>query len=187
VAAALTVAVDLVLTGALHLDGLADSADGLLPHLERAQRLAVMAAPDVGVFAVAAVGVTLLLRWSTLATAPLEGWHWVAVLAGLWCAARVTMVAVVTVVPYARSEGGLATAFAGGRWSAALPGAALAVVAVAAGDGVHGVLALAVGAAAAAAVVALAHRRLGGFTGDVAGAAGILLETVALVVVVARW
>ena len=51
-AAALTVAVDLVLTGALHLDGLADTADGLLPHLDRARRLAVMAAPDVGAFAI---------------------------------------------------------------------------------------------------------------------------------------
>ena len=71
VAAVLTVGVDLVLTGALHLDGLADSADGLLPHLERDRRLAVMAAPDVGAFAIATVVVALLLRTSTLATADL--------------------------------------------------------------------------------------------------------------------
>jgi len=36
-------------------------------------------------------------------------------------------------------------------------------------------------------VVGLAWRRLGGFTGDVVGAAGMVLETVALVVVAARW
>ncbi|HEX6786919.1 MAG TPA: adenosylcobinamide-GDP ribazoletransferase, partial [Acidimicrobiales bacterium] len=61
------------------------------------------------------------------------------------------------------------------------------VLAVAAGGGGRGLLALAVGALAAAGVVALARRRLGGFTGDVAGAAGIVLETAGLLVVAARW
>jgi len=187
VAAVLTVGVDLVLTGALHLDGLADSADGLLPHLERDRRLAVMAAPDVGAFAIATVVVALLLRASTLATADLHGWHWVALLAGLWCGARAAMAVIVTSVPYARADGGLATAFAGGRWWAAAPGVALAVVAVDAGAGGRGLLGLALGALAAAGVVALARHRLGGFTGDVAGAAGIVLETVGLLVVAARW
>jgi adenosylcobinamide-GDP ribazoletransferase len=187
VAAVLTVGADLVLTGALHLDGLADSADGLLPHLGRERRLAVRATPDLGTFAIATVAVVLLLRWSTLATADLEGWHWLATLGGLWCGARAAMAVIVTTVPYARPEGGLATAFAGGRWWAATPGAVLALAAVAAGDGGRGALALVAGALAALAVVALARRRLGGFTGDVAGAAGIVLETVSLLVVAARW
>ena len=56
VAAAIVVAADLALTGLLHVDGLADSADGLLPHLDRARRLEVMATPDVGAFGVATVG-----------------------------------------------------------------------------------------------------------------------------------
>jgi len=187
VAAVLTVGVDLVLTGALHLDGLADSSDGLLPHLTRDRRLAIMAAPDVGAFAVATVVVVLLLRAGTLATADLHGWHWVAVLAGLWCGARAAMAILVTSIPYARPGGGLATAFAGGRWWAAVPAVVLAVLAVGAGDGSRGLLALAIGALAAAGVVALACRRIGGFTGDVAGAAGIVLETVGLLVVAARW
>jgi adenosylcobinamide-GDP ribazoletransferase len=187
VAAVLTVGVDLVLTGALHVDGLADSADGLLPHLARDRRLAVMAAPEVGAFAVATVVVVLLLRTGTLATADLHGWHWVAVLAGLWCGARAAMTVIVTSVPYARPEGGMATAFTGGQWWAAVPGVVLAVIAVGAGDGGRGLLALAAGALAAAGVVALARRRLGGFTGDVAGAAGIVLETAGLLVVAARW
>src|ERR687898_796490 len=55
IAAVLAVAVDAALTGMLHLDGLADSADGLLPPLDRGRRLAVMAAPDVGAFGVTVV------------------------------------------------------------------------------------------------------------------------------------
>ena len=90
--------------------------------------------------------VALLLRTSTLATADLHGWHWVALLAGLWCGARAAMAVIVTSVPYARAEGGLATAFAGGRWWAAAPGVGLAVVAVGAGAGGRGLLGLAIGA-----------------------------------------
>jgi adenosylcobinamide-GDP ribazoletransferase len=186
-AAALTVAADLVLTGALHLDGLADAADGLLPHLDRSRRLTVMAAPDVGAFAVAAVVVTLLLRTTALATADVDGWRWVLLLAGLWCLARAGMAAVVTAVPYARPEGGLATAFAGGTPLVALPSALIGVVAAVIGAGWGGLAGAGAGAAAGAAVVVLAWRRLGGFTGDVVGAAGLVLETVALVVVAARW
>jgi cobalamin synthase len=42
-------------------------------------------------------------------------------------------------------------------------------------------------AVAGAVVVALARRRLGGFTGDVLGAAGLVGETVGLLVVAAHW
>ena len=59
VAAALVVTADLAVTGMLHLDGLADTADGVLPHLDRDRRLAVMSGPDVGAFAVGVVAVTL--------------------------------------------------------------------------------------------------------------------------------
>jgi len=186
-AAALTVGADLVLTGALHLDGLADTADGLLPHLDRQRRLAVMAAPDVGAFAVATVVVTLLLRTTALATADVDGWRWVVLLAGLWCLARAGMAMVVSTVPYARAEGGLATAFAGGSPLVAVPSALIGVAAATIGAGWGGLAGVATGAAAAAGVIALAWRRLGGFTGDVLGAAGVVLETVALVIVAARW
>jgi adenosylcobinamide-GDP ribazoletransferase len=84
------------------------------------------------------------------------------------------MATVATTVPYARDEG-LATAFLGGRWTwpAAVAGAVIA-----------GVLAgvAAVGILAGLVVVALARRRIGGFTGDVLGAAGVVGETVGLLV-----
>lgn len=173
VAAAVVLAADLSLTGMLHFDGLVDSADGLLPPLERSRRLEVMADPAAGAFGVG-VGVTvLLLRWSALVALAPAPW----LLAALWCASRGAMVVVAGRVPYAR-PGGLASEFLGGRPSV-LPGAALvAVLAVLGGVGaVVAVIALGV---AAAGVVALAVRRLGGFTGDVLGAAGIVGETAGL-------
>jgi adenosylcobinamide-phosphate synthase len=160
VAAAIVVAADLALTGLLHVDGLADSADGLLLHLDRSRRLEVMATPDVGAFGVATVAAVLLLRWAALATtapSPL-------LLGGLWCASRTVMAVTARTVPYAR-PGGLASSFLGGRaLPAAIIGGALAVALAFAGPGVPGVVAVGAVVVGAAAVVLLARRRIGGFT-----------------------
>jgi adenosylcobinamide-GDP ribazoletransferase len=175
VAGAIVVAADLAVTGMLHIDGLADAADGLLAHLDRQRRLAVMATPDVGAFGVATVVAVLLLRFAALATMAPDGWHAVAFLAGVWCAAR-TLMAVT----------GLANAFLGGGVAAPLV-LGVPLTALAAVRGVGGVVAVLAGLAAGVLVVILAQRRIGGFTGDVLGAAGIVTETVALVVASARW
>ncbi|MEA2973944.1 MAG: adenosylcobinamide-GDP ribazoletransferase [Actinomycetota bacterium] len=187
VAATLAVAADVALTGALHVDGLADTADGVLPHLDRDRRLAVMAEPDVGAFGVTAVVLTLGLRVAVLASLRPD----VALLAALWCASRTLMAVTARSVPYARPQGGLAAAFLGrSPLTVALVGTVLATaIAVLATDvgPAHAVAALAALVAAGAGVVALARHRLGGFTGDVLGAAGIVGETVALLVAAARW
>lgn len=185
-AAAIVVVADLTLTGMLHLDGLADAADGLLPHLARERRLEVMRQPDVGAFGVGVTAVTLLVRWSALASlhpAPL-------LLAALWCLSRTAMAVVVATVPYARVDGGgLATAFRSTH--APFVPAALGVIASAAlaitWRPLPGALVVATAGAASAGVVVLALRRLGGFTGDVLGAAGIVGETAGLLVAAARW
>jgi adenosylcobinamide-GDP ribazoletransferase len=182
VAAAVVVAADLALTGMLHFDGLVDAADGLLPPLERGRRLEVMADPAAGAFGVGVAVVVVLLRWASLATLAPAPW----LLAALWCTSRLVMAVVASTAPYAR-PGGLADAFVqpGGRRH---PGAgallAGALVGVAGGDGVAGVVALVVFAAA---VVVLAARRLGGFTGDVLGAAAVVGETAGLLAAAARW
>lgn len=182
VAAAVVVAADLALTGMLHFDGLVDSADGLLPPLERGQRLDVMADPAAGAFGVGVAVVVLLLRWASLATltpSPM-------LLAALWCASRLAMAEFARNLPYARSAG-LASAFLQpGRGRLPLAGILLGGVlaALGAGDAVVGVAVLGLSAAV---VVALAVRRLGGFTGDVLGAAGMVGETAGLLAAAARW
>ncbi len=100
VAAALVVAADLALTGMLHFDGLLDSADGLLAHLDRGAAAVGHVHPRCrGLRAWPSAGAVLLCRWAALSSlrpAPL-------LLAGLWCASRTSMAAVMRTVPYARA------------------------------------------------------------------------------------
>ncbi len=188
VAAGLALAVDLWLTGMLHLDGLADSADGLLPPLERQRRLAIMRTPDVGAFGVGVVVVVLLLRWSSLAAVlgALDERPGAAAVAvgAVWGLARGVMVAAMRWLPDARAAdgGGLASLFGTGRVGAAGVAIAAAVGATAAVPlGVDGAVTIVVAAAGGASVLGFARRRVGGYTGDVLGATGMLTETVGLV------
>jgi adenosylcobinamide-GDP ribazoletransferase len=187
-AAAVVVAADLALTGALHFDGLLDSSDGLLPHLRPQQRLAVMADPHVGAFAVAAGGSALLLRTAALAA---FGRARPLLLAALWCLSRTAMAVTARGLPYARREG-LASSFlsepaAGGvpPWSGPAAVGCLLAVLLAALDDPLSVVAVMAGGLGALGVAMLARRRLGGFTGDTLGAGGMVAETVGLLVAVA--
>jgi len=179
-AAIVAVAVDAGLTGMLHLDGLADSADGLLAPMSRERRLAVMSDPNAGAFAVVVVVLVLALRVGALAALDPEP----LAIAGIWAGARAVMGVTMATVPYARSEGGLASAFEPpsiGPQLVLLVG--IFVVGLSSERGAVVVAALLAGAGG---VVALARRRLGGFTGDVLGAAGVVGETCALLALAAH-
>ena len=198
-AAALVVAADLALTGALHFDGLLDSADGLLPHLPAERRLAVMAEPHVGAFAIAAGTTTLLLR--TAAVTAL-GAALPFLLAALWCLSRTAMAVTALTGRYARPHG-LASSFlserarkvgaaavespsdAGATWVVPAAIGTLLVLGLAVVDAPGSLVAILAAGAAAAGVGALARRRIGGFTGDTLGAGGVVAETVGLLTAVA--
>jgi adenosyl cobinamide kinase/adenosyl cobinamide phosphate guanylyltransferase/cobalamin synthase len=178
--AAVVVAADLAVTGALHFDGLVDSADGLLPHLSRRRRLEVMAEPGVGAFGLALGASTLLLRAAALAAlAPARP----LLLAALWSASRWSMALCARSGTYAR-PGGLATAFLGGSPAPVLAGALLPF-GLAIADRPASLVAVAAAGGAGALVHALARRRIGGFTGDTLGAAGVTAETAGLLVALA--
>lgn len=199
VAAILAVVVDAALTGMLHLDGLADSGDGLLPPMDREARLAAMSDPHVGAFGVVVVVSTLLLRTGAFASLTPDP----ILIAAVWAASRACMTVTLGTLPLARPEHSLASPFladgaAGAgdnprtrRTTLRLGGVAAgltALVVVVAAEGVPSGLAAAAGlVAGGSCVVLLAHRRLGGFTGDVLGAAGVVGETCALLLAAARW
>ena len=183
-AAAIVVVADLALTGMLHFDGLVDCGDGLLAPMTRQRRLDVMATPEAGAFGVGAGAAILLLRWATL-----DALHpSVLLIAGLWALSRAGMAAVVRTRPYARSGGGLASAFAGdARRVRICVGAVAGMALCAAWRPGPGLVAAFVGLGAGAGVVVLAQKRLGGYTGDVLGAAAVMAETAGLIAAAARW
>jgi adenosylcobinamide-GDP ribazoletransferase len=189
--AAVVVAADLVLTGFLHFDGLADAADGLIAPLTKDRRLEAMADPTIGAFGAIGVVMVLLLRFSALTTlrpAPF-------VVAGLWCASRTSMVLITETLPYARPTG-LVRDFLGGAsrstrqrfvlLGAMIIGYLLAATLAIIGRRGRGLIALTAELVAIGAVALFSKRRLGGYTGDVLGAAGVIGETIGLLVLASR-
>ncbi|MFI1445220.1 adenosylcobinamide-GDP ribazoletransferase [Streptomyces fructofermentans] len=192
-AAAATAAVPAVLTRGLHLDGLADTADGLGSGRPAEEALAVMKRSDIGPFGVVTLLFVLLAQVAALAEAYGASWTRGALAAVVSAtAARLALtLAARTGVPPARPEGlGAAVAGTVPVRAALLTAAAVSSAAAAAGTllGTYGPLsaALAVLAACGAAHLLLAHclRRLGGVTGDVFGALAETAATAALVVLV---
>ena len=104
-AAALAVAGEALVTGAIHLDALADTADGLgAPTRERA--LEVMREPAIGSFGATALGLDLLVKTAALA-ALLDGPDPVLAATAAFALGRAAPLAVSWALPYARAGGGL--------------------------------------------------------------------------------
>lgn len=175
--AALLLALWALLTGLLHLDGLADCADAWLGgHGDRARTLAILKDPRAGSAAVAMLVLVLLLKFAALQTLLASGAATPALLlAPLLARAAVPVLFAST--PYVR-DGGLGAVLAREADRRALLGVAALAALPALACGAWAAL-LAV-AGVGFFVRALALRRLGGFTGDVAGALIELAEAAAL-------
>jgi adenosylcobinamide-GDP ribazoletransferase len=191
--AVLAVAVLALLTRGLHLDGLADTADGLGPLRDRRRALQVMHQSDVGPFGVVALVLTLLLQVACAAALLSTGDGWLP----LWAAVLVSRLAMVrTGLPgVAVAEGSSLGRAVGGTvpraWLAAavLAGAGVVAGAVAVVSGPAAVVGLLAAAAVALLAGEVVHRRaaarLGGTTGDVMGAMGEVAMTAFLLVAAA--
>ncbi|WUH93914.1 adenosylcobinamide-GDP ribazoletransferase [Streptomyces sp. NBC_00433] len=189
------VAVPAVLTRGLHLDGLADTADGLGSGKEADDALRVMKQSDIGPFGVVVLVFVLLAQTASVAACYGHGWLYggaAALIAAV--SARVALLAACRRgIPAAR-PGGLGAAVAGAvPPSLALTATVLCTpLAAAAGLGFGGLTWLRCGAAALAAVgtgEALLRRcvhRFGGVTGDVFGAITESATTAALLTVALR-
>ncbi len=180
-AAVLAIAVLAVLTRALHLDGLADTADGLGSRLPAAQALAVMRRSDIGPFGVVTLVLTLLVQVGALAQAERLGRGPLGIVAATVAARLAITLACRRGVPSARTSG-LGALVAGTVHPAAAAVLAVAVVGAAAALGPVYAVAVAAGLTSSVLVTAVAVRRLGGITGDVLGAAAELTTAVCLLV-----
>ena len=102
--AALVLIVWVMLTGALHLDGLGDSADAWLGGFgDKARTLAIMKDPTSGPIAVTVLVLVLLLKW-TLLTQLLAQQQWLPILL-VPLLARLQVMSLVILTPYVRSQG----------------------------------------------------------------------------------
>jgi adenosylcobinamide-GDP ribazoletransferase len=177
IAGIITLAVWVLLTGGLHLDGLADCCDGLFVSAAPERRLAIMKDPHVGAFGVIGLVLLLLLKAVSLASVTAVSSLGIVLAASLarWC------ILVAGLFPQARPSGMGADFAAGYRrgfilWGALIP-LTLAMLL-----GVRGVAASLTGVGTAGLVLWLAKSRIGGVTGDVFGLVVEVVETVVLLV-----
>ena len=170
------VAVGALLTRGLHLDGLADTVDGLGSYAGRERALAVMRSPEVGPFGVVALVLVVLVQAGAIPAVPFAG-----LVAAVATGRLAATAGCLRGIPAARPDG-LGALVAGTVRTPELVIGGLAVAAIAAAAGpVRGPLAVLAGLAAALLVLGHARRRLGGITGDVLGAAIEVTTTVAAV------
>lgn len=178
--AALVLTAWVLLTGALHLDGLADSADAWMGGRgDRERTLAIMKDPCSGPGGVVALVVVLIVKFAALESILATGDWMPLVLAPLLARALLPLLFLTT--PYVR-PGGLGAAMAQHLPRRTTAGVVLATaVLVAAFTGKLGAVSLAVATGVFILLRTMMRRRLQGTTGDTAGAMVELIETATLV------
>ncbi|WP_136635426.1 adenosylcobinamide-GDP ribazoletransferase [Pseudooceanicola onchidii] len=171
-AAVLMLVTQVMATGGLHEDGLADTADGLWGGWTRDRRLEIMRDSRIGSYGVIALVLALLLRWTAVVQLIAVG-HWGVVVAAA-VVSRGVLPGVMALVPNARQDGlsrgvGRPTPV---RACVALV-LALALALLLTGDGI---VAIVVAVVLAWVLVRIAVARIGGQTGDILGAIQVVAE-----------
>ncbi len=180
-AAALSVGAALLVTGCLHEDGLADTADGFGGGATREQKLDIMRDSRIGTYGVCALIVALLLRVGTLASffsSASAVWALLASHAG----ARAAMMAFMAVVPPARRDGLSSDAGQPPIESVAAAVVFGFVIAALCLGLLHAIVALILLIVVVALMAWLSRKQIGGQTGDVLGTVEQIAEVVILLV-----
>ncbi len=191
-AATLAAGASVLLTGALHEDGLADTADGIGSGRDRARSLEILRDSRIGTYGVVAVALSLATRIAALAML-LPAGAWLAFVAWALAAAhgRAAGALFARLCPPARADGLGARsgrpALVGVAVALALPLSGAVAVDLARGQAPVSALALAGALLPLLWLGRLAMRRLGGQTGDVLGAAMLTAEVAALVLLALAW
>ncbi|MGH6677611.1 MAG: adenosylcobinamide-GDP ribazoletransferase [Bradyrhizobium sp.] len=183
-AAVLALAATILLTGAMHEDGLADTADGFGGGKTREDKLRIMRDSRIGTFGACALVISLMLRWSAISDIRSPGSVATALLVA-HAASRAMLPAFMRLVPTARTDG-LSAGAGQPPIRSAIIAFALGAICLASGFGTSamliGVLAL---AAIGALLARLSLKQIGGQTGDVLGAAEQMAEAAVLLIAAA--
>ncbi len=180
----LAVAAALLVTGALHEDGLADVVDGLGANVSRERRLEILRDPRVGTFGALALILAVGLVVTTIGA--LDGEHAARALVAAHVLSRWAMLPVSRLVAPARPGGAGALLRVRTPALAAATALAAAAALAAAGPG-PGAAAIVAAAAASATAAAVLRRGLGGVTGDGYGATAKLAEVTVCTTLAALW
>ena len=164
----LLVAMSAILTGGLHLDGLADTADGLFLWGDADRRLTVMRDPRVGSFGVVALLLLILGKFAALSS--LGDLSRSFAMVGAATVARSLILISAGLAPYARPEGTGRSLVEAATRRDAMVGSVTAMIIGALSAGWRGLLASVVAIGLASWLTGQARRKLGGVTGDILGA-----------------
>jgi adenosylcobinamide-GDP ribazoletransferase len=180
----LALAAIVILSGAMHEDGLADTVDGLIGGSDKKNRLAIMHDSFIGTYGVLALIFSVGIRVAILASLADPGMVAAALIAAQ-AVSRAGLPVIVSNMKPARRSG---LAVAAGRpsydrvYASVALGAALSLLFL---GPVAGLFALLVAAAVIVAMMALSRHFVGGYTGDILGAAQQACEVAVLLVAAA--
>uniref|UniRef100_A0A7C3SJ56 Adenosylcobinamide-GDP ribazoletransferase n=1 Tax=Desulfobacca acetoxidans TaxID=60893 RepID=A0A7C3SJ56_9BACT len=178
-AAGLLLTVTVIVTRGLHLDGLADTLDGLGGGRTPESRLAIMKDSRLGAFGAMALVLVLVLKFAFFSALGAKGKEPMLILFPVL--SRWGMVLLAAVSPYARSEGGLGQAMTEGVSLGTVGCATLSSLALTyIVSGIHGLPLLAGAGLLVLLLNRFFRRKLGGITGDALGATNELLEVAVL-------
>lgn len=183
VSAAAALAAMIMVTGAMHEDGLADTADGLWGGWDRERRLEIMKDSRIGAYGVIALILSLLARWSLLVGVIAAGVVWPVLIAAA-LVSRVPMVFLMALLDPAR-PGGLSRSVGQPSLRTAWAALALALVPALLLCGLGAVWAVVLVALLCLGLAAVAQAKIGGQTGDILGASQQIAEIAALAVLTA--
>ncbi len=167
-----------VISGGLHLDGLADTSDGLFSARPRNEALSIMKDSSTGVMGVIALVLVLLLKIAAL-TSLSDAVRWEAAFL-IPVAGRCSLVYMLYALPYARSSSsGLGSMFFGRTSTPTVASAALIfTVCALVTTGLPGIALLIIAGLSCFLFTLYIKQRLGGGTGDTTGALAEIVETV---------
>jgi len=193
-AAALAVGAAALFTGCLHEDGIGDTADGIGSGRDLERSLEILRDSRIGTYGLVAVSMSLLIRVAALAML-LEAGPWWAVAVPAWilsaAVGRGAGPLFMGLCPPARTDGVGAGAgrpsTIGTAVALALPLAGGLLAGSISGQGPAVLLALIASLVSLPWLAGLARRRLGGYTGDVIGAAILMVECTALALLAMMW
>ncbi len=181
--AAISVAIWVGLSGALHLDGLADCADACMGGYDRERMLEIMKDSSCGVAAVVAIALVLLLKTAALTELISQQRCMLLLLPPVL--GRVMMVGVLLFVPYLRSEGLGSAMKSGANVKVSLSGVAIVLCLLFVIEPPAAMVALFAAVVATLILLKIVAKPLGGATGDVYGAVCEVSETAVLIGLVA--